>query len=69
MRYMYDNAKTFLKTINLEVLITMYYLFSNVSRLLVAWKSILNKTLEPGFPRQIAVETARKWMHKLGLRW
>ena len=25
-----------------------------------------NTTLEPGFPRKIAVETARKWMHELG---
>ena len=25
-----------------------------------------NETLEPGFPRKIAVETARKWMHVLG---
>ena len=25
-----------------------------------------NETLEPGFPRKIAVETARKWMHELG---
>lgn len=25
-----------------------------------------NETLEPGFPRKIAMETARKWMHELG---
>ena len=25
-----------------------------------------NETLEPGFPCQISVETARKWMHELG---
>lgn len=25
-----------------------------------------NETLEPGFPRKIAVETARMWMHELG---
>lgn len=25
-----------------------------------------NTTLEPGFPRKIAFETARKWMHELG---
>ena len=25
-----------------------------------------NETLEPGFPRHILVETARKWMHQLG---
>ena len=25
-----------------------------------------NETLEPGFPRKISVETARKWMHELG---
>ena len=25
-----------------------------------------NETLEPGFPRKIAVETVRKWMHELG---
>ena len=25
-----------------------------------------NETLEPGFPRKIAVETARGWMHELG---
>ena len=25
-----------------------------------------NETLEPGFPRKISVEMARKWMHDLG---
>lgn len=25
-----------------------------------------NMTLEPGFPRKIGIETARKWMHELG---
>ena len=25
-----------------------------------------NETLEPGFPRKIGVETARKWMHEMG---
>ena len=25
-----------------------------------------NETLEPGFPRKVAMETARKWMHELG---
>ena len=25
-----------------------------------------NSTLEPGFPRRIAVETARKWLHEMG---
>lgn len=25
-----------------------------------------NTTLEPGFPRKIGFETARKWMHELG---
>ncbi len=25
-----------------------------------------NETLEPGFPRKISVETARKWMHEMG---
>ena len=25
-----------------------------------------NETLEPGFPRRISVETARKWLHQLG---
>ena len=25
-----------------------------------------NENLEPGFPRQISVETARKWLHELG---
>ena len=25
-----------------------------------------NKTLEPGFPRKISVETACKWMYELG---
>ena len=30
-------------------------------------KSLLpNSTIEPGFPRKIAVETARKWLHQLG---
>ena len=30
-------------------------------------KSLLpNSTLEPGFPRQISVETARKWLHEMG---
>ena len=33
-------------------------------------KSLLpNSTLEPGFPRQISVETARKWLHEMGLRF
>ncbi len=27
---------------------------------------LLNSTLEPGFPRSISVETARKWLHELG---
>ena len=26
---------------------------------------LVNTTLEPGFPRKIAMETARKWMHEL----
>ena len=26
-----------------------------------------NSTSEPGFPRKIAVETARKWLHELGV--
>ena len=25
-----------------------------------------NETLEPGYPRKVSVETARKWMHELG---
>ena len=25
-----------------------------------------NSTLEPGFPRKIGLETARKWLHHLG---
>lgn len=25
-----------------------------------------NKTLEPGSPRKISAETARKWMHEMG---
>ena len=25
-----------------------------------------NETLEPGFPRKVSVQTARKWMHELG---
>ena len=25
-----------------------------------------NMTLEPGYPRSVSVETAQKWMHKLG---
>ena len=25
-----------------------------------------NETLEPGFPKKIAIETARKWMHEMG---
>ena len=25
-----------------------------------------NEALEPGFPRKIGVETARKWMHEMG---
>lgn len=25
-----------------------------------------NSTLEPGFPRKVSIETARKWLHKLG---
>ena len=25
-----------------------------------------NKTLEPGFPQKISVETTRKWMHEMG---
>ena len=30
-------------------------------------KSLLpNSTIEPGFPRKIAIETARKWLHELG---
>ena len=30
-------------------------------------KSLLpNSTLEPGFPQQISVETARKWLHEMG---
>ena len=30
-------------------------------------KSLLpNSTLEPGFPRQISVETAQKWLPKMG---
>ena len=30
-------------------------------------KSLLpNSTLEPGFPRRISVETARKWLHEMG---
>lgn len=27
-----------------------------------------NETLEPGFPRRISVETARKWLHQLGFQ-
>ena len=27
---------------------------------------LFNSTLEPGFPRKIATETARRWMHELG---
>ena len=27
-----------------------------------------NETLEPGFPRNIHVETARKWMHEMGFQ-
>lgn len=27
---------------------------------------LVNTTLEPGFPRKIGIETARKWMHELG---
>ena len=27
-----------------------------------------NQTLEPGFPRKICLETARKWMHELGFQ-
>lgn len=27
-----------------------------------------NETLEPGFPRKIGVETARKWMHEMGFQ-
>ena len=26
----------------------------------------MNTTLEPGFPRKIGIETARKWLHELG---
>ena len=30
-------------------------------------KSLLpNSTIGPGFPRKIAIETARKWLHELG---
>ena len=29
-------------------------------------EDLLNTALEPGFPRQIALETARKWMHEVG---
>ena len=28
--------------------------------------SLPNETFEPGFPRKIGVETARKWMHEMG---
>lgn len=28
---------------------------------------LVNETLEPGYPRKIGLETARKWMHELGL--
>ena len=27
-----------------------------------------NETLEPGFPRKVVVDTARKWMHELGFQ-
>lgn len=27
-----------------------------------------NTTLEPGFPRKVSLETARKWLHELGFR-
>ena len=27
---------------------------------------LLNSTLEPGYPRKISVETARKWLQELG---
>ena len=27
-----------------------------------------NSTLEPGFPRQVSVETAQKWMHEMGFQ-
>ena len=29
-------------------------------------KLLPNCTLEPGYPRKISVETARKWLHELG---
>ena len=28
-----------------------------------------SSTLEPGFPRQISIETARKWLHQLGFEY
>lgn len=31
-------------------------------------KLLPNETLEPGFPRRIAIETARKWMHEMGFQ-
>ena len=27
---------------------------------------LVNETLEPGYPRTISVETARRWLHELG---
>ena len=27
---------------------------------------LFNSTFEPGFPRKIGIETARKWLHELG---
>ena len=28
-----------------------------------------SSTLEPGFPRQISIETARRWLHQLGFEY
>lgn len=41
----------------------------NVTTMFCCWVNeelLPNSSLEPGFPRKVSIETARKWLHHLG---